>query len=195
MNKRGKGRSEKSISFFPKNRRGQFFLVATLIIIGVIAGFVTLSNSSTRKSDIKFSQVGEELEIEFKKVLDHGISQNFDDAERKALLTEFSENYSTYSDADGFYFLFGDEVEITFAGLKKKNVGTINIETVSNVLNTLDVDLEVNIFKTEDVLSGGTSVNLTVDGIKYVYNLTAGENFYFVVSKEVNGDIYTVSND
>lgn len=197
MNKRGKSQRFFHYNFFSKNRRGQFFLVITVIIIGMIAGFITLSNFSIKKSDIKFSHVGEELEIESKKVLDYSISQNLNDVDRKALLIDFTSNYSTYSDAHNFYFIFGDTDEITLTGCKKLKDGQISVgDGLGTELESLSlIGGECNPISSVDISTPPAIIVLTVDEIAYPFNLTVGENFYFVVSKEVEGDIYTTSND
>ena len=52
-----------------------------------------------------------------------------------------------------------------------------------------------NIFTTPSPYTpSGTNVDLTIDEVKYPFTLHEGENFYFVVSKNIDGDVYTATN-
>jgi len=55
-----------------RQKRGQFYLIAALIIIAVIIGFAGISNYIQKKEVIKLYDLGEELGIESQNVLDFG---------------------------------------------------------------------------------------------------------------------------
>jgi len=171
------------------NKRGQFFLIMSFIILGLIAGVVTVANSADKKTDPRFNYVKDELNLESEKVIDYSISN---DGDIKADLTTFAQDYSTYSNADDFYYVFGTTTGITFAGLKKKSQGSIQINYGSGDQTVI---LNQGEFRANnDYTPLGTSVNLTINNIKYPFTLRAGENFFFVVSKEVEGDVYVATN-
>jgi len=174
--------------FFPKNRRGQFFLVMSLVIIGLVAGLTGISNSVQKKSEVKFYHIGEELKYESDKTMDYAIINELDMEE---VLTNFSKDYSKYSNADGFYYIFGTTSKITFVGLNKNNSGTIKIDAGSGEEN---IELIQNQFYTENFDSPNANIKLVVNGVNYPFTLRNGENFYFVISKELDGDIYTATN-
>jgi|SRR3990172_5624634 len=189
MKKRGKNAGFLYCNFFPKNRKGQFFLIATVIIIGLIAGFAVVTNSLDRKSSVKFYQVEEELRFESAKVIDYGINQGFTDLEMKNQLTTFADNYSEYSNADDFYYILGTMGSVNFAGLKKKSSGEISLEGATP--STISV---TGTFAPTSLISSGTNINMTVSGTKYQFQLRTGQNFFFVVSKEIDGDVYVAAN-
>lgn len=170
------------------NKRGQFFLIMTVMIVGLISSIAFVSNSAIKKSDPRFSYVGNELKFESERVLEYATSANGD---AKANLTAFSKNYSTYSSADNFYYIFGNSTEITFAGLQKNEEGKVNITLDSG---ETQIDLQKNVFETRNFAPAGNSVNLTIEDAKYSFILNSGWNFYFVVSKEIGGDVYVVTN-
>ena len=179
-------------NFFPKNKRGQFFLVMSIVIIGLVAGLTGITNSLQKQSDAKFYRVSEELKFESEKVIDYGIGQGFDETGMKSLLTNFSNNYSSYSNADDFYYIFGTTSEITFAGLRKKSGGTVQINFGSG---NQGITLSQNSFTTPaSYTPSGTNVDLTIDGVTYPFTLHEGQNFFFVVSKNIEGDVYTATN-
>ena len=183
-------------NFFPKNKKGQFFLIISVIIIGLIAGLSTITNSVQKQSDAKFYRVSEELKFESEKVIDYGIGLGFDEIDMKNLLKDFAEDYSSYSNADDFYYIFGTTNEITFAGCKKKTAGEANIEDTSGtVLLTLNLGSGCNSPLDSNAESNPpTNIVLKIDDVKYPFTLHEGQNFFFVVSKEIDGNIYAVTN-
>ena len=175
------------------NRNGQFFLILTVIIITVIAGLATMINFVEKKDDSRFYYAKDELAFESEKVIDYSISNEGD---VKADLTTFVQDYSAYSNADNFYFVFGTTSEITVAGCKKNNDGQIRIEDDSG---TLLSTLTLNKGPCNPIASGTRgsppqNIFLVVDDAKYPFTLNQGENFFFVVSKEIEGDFYTITN-
>ncbi|MBI2043219.1 hypothetical protein HYT25_02415 [Candidatus Pacearchaeota archaeon] len=174
------------------NKRGQFFIIISVIIIGLVAGLATITNSVVKQSDVKFYHVGEELKFESEKAIDYGISQSMNDADMKQLLTDFAEDYSTYSNADDFYYIFGTVSEITFAGLKKRSDGIVNVDFSSG--SGIDITLSQGIFTTRDISVSSPTGTITVNGVSYSFTLNEGQNFFFIVSKEIEGNVYTTTN-
>ena len=189
MEKRGK-KSEifLSRSFVPKETRGQFYLITTIIIITIVASLVIVSNYSRERSDIKINYLGEELEIESEKVLDYAVKNNKD---VKGVLINFTKTYSKYSSAENLYFLFGNTNEITIAGYKKLNSGNILINT--GLVNE-NFSLNKGEYHSKSFLNPSSSVSITVEGIKYEFSIKSGENFYYIISREIEEDIYILSN-
>ena len=172
------------VSIYDMKKRGQFYLITTIIIITMIAGLVIVSNYSRERSNIRLDYLGEELGIESEKVLDYGIKN---DKNIKDLLENFTKTYSVYSSAENLYFIFGNENEITLAGYKKLNSGSIFIDIGSGneVLN-----LNKEEYNSRSFSSPTESIKVTVDDIEYAFTINPGENFYFILSKEINGEKY-----
>ena len=93
-------------------KRGQFYIVTTIMIVAIIVGFASLSNYSRERSSLKFFYEGEELELEAGKVIDYGISTTSDSSEMIEVMDEFARNYTVYSNADNFYFVFGNGLHL-----------------------------------------------------------------------------------
>lgn len=170
------------------DKEGQFYLLATVIIIAMIGGFILISNFSQKRSDIGFNYLGEELNIESEKIIDYGISNNKD---IKALLENFTETYSIYSEAENLYFIFGNKEIITLAGYKKSNSGSISINVGSG-----DQELILNkgAYNSIELINPQENIKVIVNEITYDFSLKSGENFYFIISKELEGEIYIIRN-
>jgi len=187
--KKGGGKS-KILSISPKlgQKKGQFYLLTTIIIITILAGLITISNYSRERSNVKFDYLADELEIESEKVLDYGIKNNKD---LKVLLGDFTRDYSDYSETENSYFIFGDEDEITVTGYKKLNSGAIFIDAGSG---NQTLTLSKGEYNSIDFSNPTESIKITVDGIEYNFILKSGENLYFIISKEINEEKYIFTN-
>ena len=169
-------------------KRGQFYLLTTIIIITIIASLITISNYAIERSNIKLDYLGEELKIESRKIIEYGITNN---ESIKELLENFTRDYSNYSNAENSYFIFGDENEITFAGYKRLSSGVIFIDVGSG---NESLNLNEGEYNSRDFLNPAESIKVTIDGIEYNLTLKPGENFYFIISKEINGAKYLFTN-
>ena len=94
-----------------RGKKGQFYLVAAIIISVIVIGFVSMSNYSRRQETQTIQNVGEELSVESEKVLDYATSNNLDE---KQAMKDFVYNYTTYlRDGKDSYFLYGNTALIT----------------------------------------------------------------------------------
>ncbi len=170
-------------------KRGQFYLIATIIITAIIVGFAAVVNYSEEESSVKIYELGEELKIESGNILDYGVYNNLDETEMDTLLTNFIGNYSKYSEEKDLYFIFGDRSKITVIAYQESgeeiyvDVGDGNeLLTMSGGTGTKDFSPTLN------------KVTITVKGIEYNFEIKNGENFYFVISQEIEGEQYVVTN-
>lgn len=178
-----------------QQKRGQFYLFTTIILITIIAGFATISNYSERKTAVKIYQIGEELNIESENAIDYGVSNS---QNLETLLTGFTQDYSEHSDVENLYFIFGDASSVKVAGCKKTEDGEIKVE---NSLGTNLLILTLTKGQCNPINSGTINsmpsdkkLILVENNIKYPFTLQAGENFYFVISKEIDGERHIYSN-
>jgi len=170
------------------NKRGQFYLIATIIIVGVVGGLLVVTNYSQKKVGNDFSYLKDELNIESQKVIDYGLlnNQNLDN-----LLKDFTKNYSNYSHAENSYFVFGNQNSITLAGYKRLSSGNVKIDfgQGEEILN-----LDKGIYNSKDFSSPNDNIKLIIDGIDYDFALNKGENFYFVLVKEFGEERHVIAD-
>ncbi len=163
---RGK-RGLKPTIFHKKNRKGQFYLLAAIIIITVMVGFITVSNYSYKKTSVNLYDLGEELGIESQNVIDYGTAQEKD---IDTLLTQFVEDYVSYAGNNkNLYFIFG---------------------TGSDLQAKAYHDLEVQDYP---FTTNAEKISITIDEVTYQFDLLTGETFYFVISQEIEGETYIVT--
>jgi hypothetical protein len=180
-------------TFLPKNRKGQFYLIAAIIIIAVIIGFAAIKNYTQKKEVIKLYNLGDELKIESENVLNYGTYNGFEEEEMEEFLTEFIESYADYaSEGKNLYFLFGNSQKFNFI-VYQELVKTINIDIGEgiNIIQADDVG-ELQEYLPED--GEIDKVIITIEDLVYEFDLEQGENFYFIISQEIEGEQYVVTS-
>src|SRR3972149_7820512 len=170
------------------DKRGQFYLVAAIIISVIVIGFVSMSNYSRRQETTNIQNVGRELSIESEKVLDYATYGGHDE---KQTMKNFTERYITYLGADkDSYFLFGNTAQITVVGYAQSDK-TIYVNTSSGQIT---VDLNIGQISSQDFNPPPNNVTLTIDGEDYEFGLKSGENFYFIMFEETGGEKHVIRN-
>ncbi len=180
-------------------KKGQFYLIAAIIIVGIVIGFAAVTNYYKRGgiSEKKVYFLSSELDIEGSYVVDYSVYRNQDSTE---LLKKFAEEYGKYAGEDrSIFFVFGDKNKIVVATYEDYISGSITY-TGGGTPTTIGQNIEDKNFRSETCVSGNPDCDLSInaekitiyikhDGeeIPYEFNLNEGENFYFVISQDIPG--------
>ena len=163
MKKRGKSEISQN-NFFPKNQRGQFYLIAGIIIITMLIGFISIINYSKKNYTTVVKDVKEELKIETQKVLEYDLGHSGE------TIREFGVDYSESSADTEFYFITGENPQIK----------------AYQYLNGIETEIST-------VSVEGDKIILTLEETDYEFDLMPEENFYFIISQEIKGEKFVVS--
>ncbi len=167
------------------NKRGQFYLLAAIIIIGVIIGFIAISNYAERRAAIKIYDLKEELQIESANVLDSGTYSELNETEMEVLIRDFIEQYASYE--ENLYFIYGDQYNITIIGYSELAAEVSVIEAggdpIPLILDGGEITYEATNSKIKEVI-------IEIEGTEYKFDLKHGENFYFIIYLEVGEETY-----
>jgi len=87
-----------------RNKKGQFYLVAALVIIIITTSIVTYrSYIKTAPVSYKVYDLGSELNLETAEVVDYGL---YSQAEQQTLMETWSKNFSEYTEPFEYDFVF-----------------------------------------------------------------------------------------
>ena len=173
-----------------KNKKGQFYLIAAIVIVAVIIGFAAVTNFYKRGNvaEKKVYYLANELDVEGSYVVDYSV---YNGEEAIDLLKNFVEEYGKYAGEDrNIYFVFGNKRDIVVATYEEYISGTIS---VSGTGTPIGQDIEDKNFKTTrnpfGVDQDMVTINIEQDGeiLPYTFTLNEGENFYFVISEDIPG--------
>lgn len=177
------------------NKRGQFFLMAAFIIVGIIAGLASVVNIATVNPDrLGFYDLSKEVGYETKYLVDYGVYNAYDENAKDELVRGFLEKYSNYIGEDRAVFLYGNA-----NGMKalyfKKFVGTVGIETqeVNGVLIIPVGGIAGQEVEAKITNSGNDFVTVEIEGADYTFELKPGENFFSVIIKIEGGEQFVAS--
>ena len=110
------------------NKRGQFFLLAAFVIIGIVVGLSVVSNSATvNEEDKAFYDLAEEIGFETKQVINFGVyNEQF---EQDVLVEDFLVEYADYIAQERVLFVYGDNSDISaLYFIYDDNAGGFSIE-------------------------------------------------------------------
>lgn len=168
-----------------RNKRAQFYLIGAIIIITLIVGFATVSNYAKKQRSVKVYDLKEELKIESGKVLEYG---TFSLEERKE--SDFSEAFTNYTEEENreIYFVYGNKDEIKIFGSMSTGSVSVSIGGSQSGMETFGT--------TEKIIDplGEEEIIVTLGDYNYTFNLKPGENFFFVISEETEGEQHIVTS-
>ncbi len=165
-------------------KKGQFYLVAAIVIISIAAGFIAISNSVSSQPVQGVYYLRDEIKIESSKVIDYANYNGLSSAELKGKLTDLYSRYTSSYPEDNFYFIFGDAGTMTFMAYQSFDSDV--------ALDGVDKTEEIGTGEiyTEDFDPGG-NVTIGINENNYIFKLNIGENFGFVASSKSEGQVYT----
>lgn len=165
------------------NKRGQFYIIAAVVIIIAVLGIVGVTNYAKTKTDqVQTYQISKELNLESESVVNYGI---FNKKDLSTVLSTFATNYSQYiGQQSDIYFLYGDQQIVKVIGYTSQSQGTIGIDfggsqTVLTIQGRQLTSQDINV-------TGQQYVNVVIENKTYQFQLNQGQNFFFVLQGSRN---------
>ena len=75
-------------------------------------------------------------------------------------------------------------------GYKRLSSGTILINAG---LGDKELNISKGVISSKNFLNPVKNIKITVDNTEYNFTLESGENFYFIISREINGENYIIT--
>jgi hypothetical protein len=178
------------------DKRGQFYLLAAVIIIAGIMGFAAVGNSAQRNTEITIEDIEEELGIESGEVLDHGTFRELASNDMTNLINNFTRSYVGYVGEDtDIYFIYGDEKEVSVSSYEETTTGSMSVDIGSGIAIP-GTTIETEVHDMRNFVPGQEKkVSVEISGVSYDFDLAPGRNFYFIVSKQIGDERHVVTNE
>jgi len=173
-----------------RGKRGQFYIIAAIIIILVVLGMAGISNYvSVVEEPVEFYELGENLELEGAWLIDNGI-YNEENITRR--VGEFAGNFTNYLAETGEDFelviVYGDEKESCYITYTKGSKGTIDVggevEYQTEGLTISPPECELN----------KPQITIPFSEKQYQVDVKENENFLFIISTSEGFEKYVYSN-
>ncbi|PIN78099.1 hypothetical protein COV15_00360 [Candidatus Woesearchaeota archaeon CG10_big_fil_rev_8_21_14_0_10_34_12] len=180
------------------NKKGQFYILAAVIIIGIILGLgVAVNTAKINSKPEKFYDMSGEFGKEAYKVIDYSIA-NQEDIDNK--IENFTETYIPYlkqSEPDtDITFIFGDynEVQVVKYSDIKGKIKIVSSVNEDEREDAIGIDTSMPISEKETVKPVDKKVKINVAGTDYDFDLNDGENFLFVLKKCKEDECYVAKS-
>ena len=169
-----------------RGKKGQFYLVAAMIIIAVVIGIFSITNYTKQSdSDDEMKILERELNAEIQKNFEYIYQNSLSGPEIQILWTNFSEAYmNNIGSNKNVLFLFGASSQ-TFAKGERLE-GFVDLQ-INNGSGFYPLTNGVGEFGETFTLSGN-EITIREENIDYVFNLEEGQHFYYLISKENKGE-------
>jgi len=167
-----------------RNKRGQFFLIAAVVIVFVLAG-LTATYIATRyqKVDSSTKDLSEEIQFESGRVIDNGVFNSNSQLNISNKIESLISNYSAiYPDTD-FAVIYGNKTNLNILVYNSTDIGSIGIGTITGIQN-----IQRRTISKYDYTPSLNSVRLQFNQANYTFQLTEGQNFFILVKRTKGGD-------
>ena len=189
-----------------KGNKGQFYIIAAVIIIAVIIGLMSTGYLRTSSEKVRVYNLGDELSIESAKVIDYGVYNEIVASDSNELIETFlvnvEENLYDQDPGNEFIFVYGNINEVRIVNLAQSDL-VLNGEqirgareefgsTITNAGTGLPIETPYSVFNNADwkkTLSG-SNVQIQFNNQIYNFNLDENQNFYMILKKQEDGNVH-----
>lgn len=178
------------------NKKGQFFLIAALIIAGVIIsiGLVQISTRNSPSEATKVYDLSKEMNYESNQVIDYGVYNSLSKDSKISNIASLIGYYSSANPDATMVVFYGNDKEYHTWAYSPETVassglgGTTKVNTIENKL--IDLTSSTTISGTgQDKL-----IRVVFKGTTVEFDLKTGENFYILL-QERRGDETIVATE
>jgi hypothetical protein len=190
------------------NKRGQFFLLAAVILSVVLVSLSTTVNyANTNKEPDKFYDLSYEIKQEGGEVINYGVYSSQD---INGVVQTYTNNVSQYiADMDPdteIYFIYGNSSSVIVDNYAKTGVNgglgcaeRINSTTMLNLggtsvssgLKPVSVgDSGLSCIQTVNLSGNSNKLNLKISNQTYNFALTSDQQFLIITKKKVGNETY-----
>ncbi len=159
-------------------KRGQVYLIAALVIVGLVAGLTTVYNyAKSKPEDQSTFDLSAELDYESAKVVETGVLNPSENPNTN--LEELADYFSLHNpDTDFIIFLY-DGTQIKKIEYDSTQRGSISLSPGTKI----DISKLQGTVKNSLTLVGNTATFI-IDGKTYTATLTPGQSYYLIVKRD-----------
>lgn len=181
-----------------RNKRGQFYIVAAILLVLIIGTLVSVKTYSFVKSQPhSLQEASLDLKEESSRILDYGI---YNQVNLSSLLTNFTSNdfrdyFLRKTDYTNLTIIYGNEKNLyQVEYVKDNNAGAITFDNARFEIKHTRIQSSDITSKISSNSEGEKIVTTKVLKKDYEFKLRENEMFYFVIGQEKNGEVFIEKN-
>jgi hypothetical protein len=168
-------------------RRGQFYLVAVIVLVSIMIGFVTITNKIEKTDNSKFLELYEKIKIERRNVLDYISSNSLTANQISITLTNFSDIYiEEIGRNKNSIFIYGDQITSTIKGNRYNSEILFDCDTTGTFVN---IPENLDFTKT---CSSVENITISLDSKEYFFEIYPGQNIYYLLEFFIDEERYLI---
>ena len=169
-------------------KKGQFYLVAVLIIISIFIGLVTVKNNSYSKGKSTINELEEEINIERAKILDYISSRTLTNTESENILINFSNEYIKRIGSNK------NIIFIVYGPTTKKAIG----QNLGNDIKIIDSEKTIYLQildqgEFEEELNLSTEIKVEYENITKSFYPESGQNIYYWIMHDYDNEVNIIN--
>lgn len=177
------------------NKRGQFFLVAALVIIGILFGLATTySNTQTSARETVVYDLSNEMNFEAGQVIDHGVFYSVNTEERNRRIENITDYYSRANPGTDFTVVYGDRNRLYIVAYNSGTAGSFGLTIGSNQIGS-NIEQVSRFNDTIVPPVGDNEVTVVLGSARHTFTLRPGQTFFVLLKKENSGGSYVASSE
>jgi len=168
-----------------KNKKGQFYFLAVIVLASVFIGFVTLRNSSSYPHVSNVIYEKDEINTEISYLFDYFSNEQVSNQDE--ILGNFSNSYiQKLGKNKDIFFMFGNGTSLELFA-NKLNSTSLSIDYGSGDEEVTDYGT----FNRSYTLSDST-FNITLDGNLYPFKFYEGQNIYYLIKYDYSNQTFVI---
>jgi hypothetical protein len=178
-----------------RNKRGQVYLVAAIIIVMILAGIASVKTYAIARTEPrKIKDISSELKEETSRIIDYGIYSN---ANLNNLLNSFDNEFSEYflkkTEETNILFIYGNKTNLYSVQYNNQYTGAVfatvggaspTWATSESIINKTDVTTKIQDDK----------INIILLERDFVFDINEGEIFYFLITQQKDDETFIEKN-
>ncbi len=166
-------------------KRGQFYLVTSILLIGIFLSVITIKNEFKKPRDILEEAYIKQLNLEKSKLLDYAAYNQLSENQINQLFDKFASNYTQYlNGAEDALFIYGNNSEVSIKGyITENNVFYYDNLTIHKIAGS-------NIFIKTPIVN---SISILINDDRYEFDFSTGQNIYYIIRHKYSNEVHIFS--
>ena len=176
------------------NKRGQFYLVAAIIIVLAVSGIASVKTYAIIKSEPRnIEDISSELKEETMRIVDYGIysQENLTKVLNNFTDSEFAPYFLKKTDGTNIVFIYGNKYDLYSVQYLEKETGTVYATLGGASPSWQEVSVYTNRSKLTEF---GEILTITVLDRDFNFTIMDNEMFYFLITQEKEGEVFVGRN-
>ncbi len=179
------------------NKKGQFYLVAAIIIVLAVSGIASVKTYAIIKSEPrKIANIGSELREETMRIVDYGIysQKNLTKVLNNFTGSEFAPYFLKKTEETNIIFIYGNANELYSVQYNREDTGAVSATLGVATTKWEGAGVYAKVSNNLGPKSAGDNLTVTVLNKDFEFEIRDNEMFYFLITQEKDGEVFVERN-